>query len=52
MLKEKGGGDCIKLIENEAVKLGLNKVKMEVYAQSTNAIGFYLYQGYSIKWEK
>lgn len=40
------GAYCMKLIEQQAIKLGLNKVKMEVYDKSKNAIGFYVHQGY------
>lgn len=41
------GSYCMNLIEKKAVKLGLRKVRMEVYDQSAHAIEFYKHKGYS-----
>lgn len=41
------GSYCMKLIEKRAIKLGLKKVRMEVYDQSEHAIDFYKHKGYS-----
>lgn len=44
---EKGYGTyCMNLMEKKAKSLGLKKMKMEVYDQSTHAINFYLHKGY------
>lgn len=40
------GTYCINLMEKKAKKLGLRKMKMEVYEKSTHAINFYLHKGY------
>lgn len=41
------GSHCMKLIEKRAKRLGLKKVRMEVYDQSKHAIEFYKHKGYS-----
>ena len=41
------GSYCMKLIEKRAIKVGLKKVRMEVYDQSEHAIEFYKHKGYS-----
>ena len=41
------GSHCIKLIEEQARKLGCHHVRMEVYEQSKHAIEFYIHKGYS-----
>lgn len=41
------GSYCMKMIENQAKKMGCHKICMEVYDQSKHAIEFYKHNGYS-----